>query len=134
MKIGAIALCPTWWHNHLYFHGIQCSKGRGLILPGGARERDETYKGTAVRELREELGLITTEDELRYIWCGPDGDDYLTFAFLVNNCWGEPKDLGSGEPKLVTWTDLKYSYYGAYYQILEEVFKSKYPTIAINVY
>jgi 8-oxo-dGTP pyrophosphatase MutT (NUDIX family) len=121
MKIGAIAVIP---YSH-GFLGLQCAKGRGLILPGGTyeREKDSSYQDTAIRETVEEVGVIP--HGLQYIWHGPDGGDYTTFAFLANWYSGEPRASNEGVPQVVQWDDLFKSDFGAYYLILYEIMERR---------
>jgi 8-oxo-dGTP pyrophosphatase MutT (NUDIX family) len=121
IKVGAITLMPYKGG----FLGMQCKKGRGLILPGGTYEpkKDATYKDTAIREAQEEVGV--TPKNLRYLWCGPDGGGYMTFAFEAQSFEGEPKASNEGVPQVVHWSDLFESTFGAYYEILYEVMQQK---------
>lgn len=117
LNIGALVLVPyqgAWL-------GMRCAKGRGLILPGGTYEpdKDPTYQATAIRECQEEVGVIP--HDLRYIWHGPDGGAYITFAFLATWYSGQPQASNEGVPQAVEWRDLFASKFGAYYQILYEI-------------
>ena len=117
MKIGCIAMM----HYQGGFLGLRCAKGRGLILPGGTYEpaKDTSYQATAVREAQEEVSV--TPHDLRYVWSGPDGGDYITFTFEANWYSGEPQCSNEGVPQVVGWADLFESSFGAYYRILAEV-------------
>jgi len=117
MKIGCIAMMPYKGG----FLGLRCAKGRGLILPGGTYEpaKDPTYQATAIREAMEEVNVIP--HDLRYVWHGPDGGDYMTFTFEATWFSGEPKTSDEGVPQVVHWADLFNSHFAAYYRILYEV-------------
>lgn len=108
------------------FLGMQCAKGRGLILPGGKFEweKDKTYKDTAKRECREEVGVQPLD--LKYVWHGPDGKDFITFAFYAETFLGTPKRSDEGVPQRVEWEDLLVSHFAAYYEILFEIMQGKY--------
>lgn len=117
MKIGCLVVME-YGHGFL---GINCAKGRGRILPGGTYEplKDKTYQDTAIRECEEETGV--TPQSLHYLWSGPDGGDYITFAFRADWWQGEPRGSAEGQPTIVTWEDLFESKFAAYYRILHEV-------------
>lgn len=116
MKINCIAMM----HCQGGFVGLR-SVGRGLILPSGRYEpaKDLTYKDTAIRHAQDEVGV--TPHNLRYVWHGPDGGDYTTFAFETNSWEGIPKCSNEGVPQVVDWDDLLDSDLGAYYSILYEI-------------
>lgn len=71
-------------------------------LPAGHAEVDSSFRATAVAELREEAGLVTTEDDLiafgsiseaafqHYTY--PNGDEVHSFAlcFVTRHWTGEP--------------------------------------------
>ena len=48
-------------------------------LPGGGREGDETPETCVLRETREELGLILTEDALIWKTSSDEGGDFVWF-------------------------------------------------------
>jgi 8-oxo-dGTP pyrophosphatase MutT (NUDIX family) len=60
-KIGCIAVVPYYSSEYI---GLKCAKGRGIIFPGGKWEPSETFKETALRELKEE-----TELQVRNLGC-----------------------------------------------------------------
>lgn len=121
MKIGAIAVIPA---GDGKFWGLECPKGRGLILPGGKYEKSDTsYAHTAAREAYEEIGALLNPYRLRYLWHGPDGGDFICFAFLANLVTF-PDDGPELEatPQKVTWSQLSMSEFGPYYRILKEIY------------
>lgn len=121
IKIGCVAIVPH--ESGKGFHGIRCGKGRGIILPGGRYEKDVdlTYHHTACRELFEEMGLVTTPEDLEYLWHGPDGGDFITFAFLVKRYSGVPQETKEGIPVHADWNDLMVSHFAGWYACLKDV-------------
>lgn len=71
VKVGVFVVVP-WQNGYL---GLQCSKGRGIILPGGKPKPGETFREAAIRELFEETGIIVDDLE-------------LIFQGFENNCYG----------------------------------------------
>lgn len=119
--IGCVAVIPSIGGN---FIGINCAKGRGLLLPGGGWEpnKDPTYHHAAAREAFEETGLIIDPDRLRYLWHGPDGYDHTTFAFLCPELKVLPEiDLPEGKPCIVSPLDTYMSKFAAWYRCLFEI-------------
>jgi len=103
--------------------GSTVRRAGGLILPGGTYDpkQDRTYHDTARRECQEETGI--TPYNLRYIWSGPDGGEYITFAFEADWCEGTPMETPEGTPQIVTWRDLCTSHFAAYYNVLHQVYE-----------
>jgi 8-oxo-dGTP diphosphatase len=71
--------------------------GQGkLVAPGGKREGGEEPADTAVREIREEVGLLVAKDALshiatiRYPFLGREAMSQRSFAFLTREFVGEP--------------------------------------------
>jgi 8-oxo-dGTP pyrophosphatase MutT (NUDIX family) len=126
IKIGCIAVIPY----QDAFLGIQCKKGRGIILPGGRYEpeKDASYHATAVREAEEECGVLLSEAFLKYITCQPDGGDFMTYAFYAELSAGTPRETAEGIPCVATWHNLIYqkSPFSPYYRVLKDVMKGKY--------
>lgn len=110
--------------------GLECSKGRGLILPGGRWEveKDRTYHHAASREAKEEVGLDCPAANLKYLWHGPDGFGYDTFSFLAYQPRPIelPASTPSGRPCFVTVNDLMQSKFAAYYAVLFDQFSLSY--------
>lgn len=105
--------------------GINCSKGRGFILPGGKWEHGESFKRCATRELYEETGLIA--NKATFLHVGPSTDGYMCHAFLceVTN-WENLSDRGEGAPTDLEWDDLiEGGAFGAYYEVLRDVYYSR---------
>lgn len=123
MKHSAVAL--VFFNGKIV--GLDCAKGRGLILPGGKfdPEQDRTLHDTAKRELFEETGLFATTAV--HIYSGfscPVEMGFFTSCFVctVNNIF-DMKETVEGIPRLVGWTELCNSGgFPAYYNILFDVY------------
>ena len=127
-KIGCIVVCQATVMPDQYL-GIKCAKGRGRILPGGKwdpEDNNESYKDAAAREFSEELGIQISTSFLKYIWHGPDGFGYTTFAFKYTGpllTLSDCVESTEGKPCLITEEQLYASQYNAYYRLLFEVMK-----------
>ena len=126
MKIGAIAVMPY----DGAFLGIECKKGRGIILPGGTYDpaQDRTFHDTAIREAFEECGarIGRSWPDIAEIGCWPDGGDYMTFSFFTPKWNGPVRETNEGKPIRAEWKDLLASKFGAYYLLLYQKMKGKY--------
>lgn len=126
MKIGAIAVMPY----DGAFLGIQCKKGRGIILPGGTYDpaQDRSFHLTACREAFEECGAKINFPTMPVteIACWPDGGDYMTFSFWCPQWDGPVWETNEGKPVRATWMDLIASKFGAYYLLLNQKMQGKY--------
>jgi 8-oxo-dGTP diphosphatase len=60
------ALVAVWVRDRVLM--LRVSYRRDMCLPGGGIERGETPEQAALRELREEVGLILTPNDLRVAW------------------------------------------------------------------
>lgn len=103
------------------FVGLKCSKGRGVIFPGGKyeKDKDKTYEETASRELMEETGLFCEPERMTYLFQGPSiFDDYWVIAFLATYCHGQLRESNEGCPQRVVKAQLLNSDFRAYYSLL----------------
>mgnify|MGYP003423951895 CR=1 FL=1 len=119
MKLGCIAVVPAIGGG---FVGIECAKGRGLILPGGKVETtDPSWNHTASRELVEETGLKIPHWDFKYLWQGPDGQNHIVMAYLASGRYKCPtKATAEGKPQVVWPCDLYKSTFAAYYRAMFE--------------
>lgn len=102
MRIGAASLVVKGQS----VLAINCRKGRGLTLPGGAFEpKDVNLKVTSIRELREETGVVG--DNPRLVWAGRAVDDNYCCVFEVTQIGESSLELATAEqPVWVNWKRL----------------------------
>lgn len=122
MRIGCVSVVGV---GSDLFVGINCSKGRGIILPGGKWEPEfnlgETFKDCAARELKEEAGLKTNKSEL--LFHGPSGDGFYVYAFrVVTNSPFNSVDHGSGRAGIHKYDEFMKSQFKAYYELMFEAY------------
>jgi 8-oxo-dGTP pyrophosphatase MutT (NUDIX family) len=117
--IGSIALIPL---GDGMFQGIKCAKGRGISLPGGKWQPGETFRDTAIRETKEEVGLDV--DAYRLLYQGPSPDGYIVHCFLCRKTYPQQQAITSKEgwPIVTTWKHLMQSEFGPYYDIVKEIY------------
>lgn len=98
--------------------GLQCSKGRGIILPGGKWEVGETFKQTASRELFEETGLVALRQEL--VFSAPCENGYYIFSFVtVVEKFEAGFESREGLTVFTNWATLiANETFGGYYELL----------------
>lgn len=106
---GVLILHPTEYGKYLFFR----RKGqKGLSLPGGKKERGETIRDAALREIREEVGatvdLFTLPEGPPLVYGAPTGDGFMFFTFVgVLKSLAEPTHSQEGEAVWGTADDLR---------------------------
>ena len=80
-------------NRYLLIQRVLADSYGGLwAFPGGGQEDNETIEETAVRELREEVGIVPTKlTELFQIRSSQDNKEYLTHIFLCKQFAGLPR-------------------------------------------
>lgn len=125
--IGCVTLVPYLCSG--FFVGLECAKGRGVILPGGHWEKGETYHSAAARELMEETGIQVSPEELKHLWTGPAGNGAMCVSFLAPPLRVKPPDFTSSEGRIVVadWRDFFRSSFVAYYRVIHDIYQAQQP-------
>lgn len=91
--------------------GPRAKFGQGMWdLPTGKSDPGEPVTETAVRELREETGLVVQAERLRLAhvvhgaWGVESPNGYLTVVFAAHDWSGEPENREPGKHSQVRWT------------------------------
>lgn len=129
MIIGCVTLVPVkpqWSKDFRQVAGINCHKGRGIILPGGKwEEGQELFEEAAQREFLEE-----TRQHLKglpkLLWQGFTLRGNYTYCFL-GECprfQAHVKSPEGDETRYALWADLLKSDFRAYYSLLRQHIES----------
>lgn len=81
---------------------------QGITFPGGHVEKGESFVESALREIKEETGLIVKNLKSCGVihWCNKDTDDrYLAFLYKTHDFKGNLKS--SSEEGDVFWVDIE---------------------------
>jgi len=108
-------------------------------LPGGKRDdSDLSVKDTAIRETREETGVLVKDCILIYKRVepgdGPNGIDFNAFCYYATSWEGNPHNSEEGEVKWLTAEEVcsTKAAFGAYNKTTIEIFKSMFPNINLK--
>lgn len=125
MIIGCISVVKVIEFDITKLVGIEDTKGRGIIFPGGKFETyDKNYKTCAARELLEETGLVALNQKLIFHSLSGDpiyGETYI-FAFLTSIKEYKPKDSKEGKVNLYNWEDFEKNCYCPYVNLLKDAY------------
>lgn len=78
-------------------------------MPGGKLEFGEEFEDAAIREVKEEIGLEITREDLKLVSLANDkgnGSQFVTIGFLCEKLVGEPKVMEPDEIVEWQWFDL----------------------------
>lgn len=124
MRIGCISLVPRGTRYSDLFVTINCSRERGIILPGGKIESGETFKQCASRELFEETGLTARKQDLIFQAPSHANEDFYVLCFLTKIDEYTPRNSTEGTVELNGWDALMQSKYKGYYELLRDAYGS----------
>jgi len=108
----------------------------GLI--GGKKDpEDATVKDAAIRETREEAGVIVDECSLIFERTEPggaDGIDFYSYCYYATDWYGEPKKSEEGEVKWLTVDELTNTKaaFGEYNKQAITAFRKMFPEVYLR--
>lgn len=103
----AVALCavvrpsPTEGGSHELLVVARSGNPTSLAMPGGKAKPGEKMWQAALRELREETGLVARFEDLRWVSSGISDDGVRCELFCVLQWTGTPKEGDAGP---LEWT------------------------------
>lgn len=98
------ALCMVYDGDKILLQDRVKEDWKGLTLPGGHIEKDESFVEGIVREIKEETGLTIQNPQLCGIkqWLTDEGERYVVLLFKANRFSGELVSSDEGE---MVWFD-----------------------------
>lgn len=99
-----------------------------LGFPGGKAELLESLDACAVRELREETGIVTDTSNLEFIFTGTDSAECEVTTFLVRRFDGRPSSQEGQRVEFVPWSELTGSTatWPQYNRLVQEALEQRY--------
>jgi len=82
-------------------------KGSIFAVTGGMIECGQSHIETAVREIKEELGITVQEDDMTYLGNVTHGDYILLHVYLVNNIFDKKFVLQESEVESLHWMSIE---------------------------
>lgn len=115
IKIG----CCTWLEHKGKILTLDCSKGRGIVIPGGRYEHgvDASFMEAAKRELEEETGVVASKMKFVFSGLAPDGWYDYCFQALEYDLSNIKKETNEGK---VLWSASPDSHvFNPYYEMVK---------------
>ena len=105
-KTEIVNMCMIYKDGRVLVQNKLSEVWGGLTFPGGHVERDESFTGAVIREVREETGLTIESPRLCGVkdWVNDDGSRYMILFYKTDKFQGEIKASGEGE---VFWMELQ---------------------------
>lgn len=107
-NVELTVLCLIHNNNQYLLQSREKADWKGLTLPGGHIEKDESIIDAVIREMKEETGLEIRSPKLCGVKQFPiEGGRYLVFLFQTDEFSGEVRSSEEGEMIWVNKTDLQ---------------------------
>lgn len=100
---------------YLRRHNSEWNDGK-LTVPAGHIDQGETPLQSAVRELKEEVGLDISLDQIEFFHTHYNVDRYVDFYFRVKDFSEEPKLMEPDKSSELLWKDI-----GEYDEVIDNV-------------
>ena len=110
-------------------------------LPGGkfdSSEGDQTSMDTAIRETKEETGIIVNSCSFVYqrveLGDGPDGEDFYSTCYYATQWEGEPQNSEEGNVAWLTYKEITSTKaaFGDYNKQMLDVFETMLPDVYLK--
>lgn len=107
IRVAVYVLCEKQG-KLLYLRRYNTGWADGLLtIPAGHVDHGEFPTQAAVRELREETGIVCVEDDLELFHTFYELDNYIVFFYKLKELKQEPKLMEPDKSSELVWKDIE---------------------------